>query len=394
MCSQEGTALTPEAGAATGARLAPGPPLASPPPARMETNNTDARPMLRFEDFPLWLNLALFGFGALAIWMSGTRLSRYADAIAERTGVGKAFVGALLLGGITSLPEAATTVTAAALGSAALAVNNIFGGVAMQVAILAAADAVVPGHALTARIRKPSVLLQAALLILVLALAAAGIAVGEWSIFGVGVWSTAILGVAILAFFLIHQHKSRETWEPEASPRDAEGEEEGDTRAEESAGERSTGRLVLLTSAAGVVILVAGFLVARSGEALAGHTGLGESFVGLLLLAVATSLPEISTTLSAARMGQFAMAFSNIFGANILDTAVIFLADLAFAGGPVLGEVGTFSLIGSLLGLMVTGVYLVGLLERRKRVVLGMGIDSLLVLLLYVAGVGLLYTLR
>lgn len=352
--------------------------------------------MLPFEDFPLWLNLVLFGAGAAVIWLAGTRLSRYADAIAERTGVGKAFIGALLLGGITSLPEGAATVTASALGSAPLAVNNIFGGVAMQVAILAVADAVVPGHALTGRIRKPSVLLQGALLVLVLTLAAAGIALGETPILGVGAWSTAILGTSVFAFYLIHQHRSRETWEPEAPPADRVKEEDRaeEGEADNSAQELSTPRLVLYTAAAALAILVAGYGIARSGDALAVQTGLGESFVGLLFLAVATSLPEVSTTISAARMGQFAMAFSNIFGANILDTSVLFLADLAFPGGPVLGEVGTFSLVGALLGILVTAVYLVGLLERRKRVVLGMGMDSLVVLILYFGGVSLLYTLR
>lgn len=355
--------------------------------------------MLPFEDFPLWLNLVLFGAGAAVIWLAGTRLSRYADAIAERTGVGKAFIGALLLGGITSLPEGATTVTASALGSAPLAVNNVFGGVAMQVAILAVADAVVPGHALTGRIRKPSVLLQGALLVLVLTLAAAGIALGETPVLGVGAWSTAILGTSVFAFYLIHQHRSRETWEPEAPPtgrarEEEEGEGEDGSEAGNSAQELSTRRLVLYTAAAALVILVAGYGIARSGDALAVQTGLGESFVGLLFLAVATSLPEVSTTLSAARMGQFAMAFSNIFGANILDTAVLFIADLAFPAGPVLGEVGTFSLVGALLGIVVTAVYLVGLVERPRRVVLGMGVDSLVVLILYFGGVFLLYTLR
>lgn len=350
--------------------------------------------MLQFQALPLWLNVALFGAAAGAIWMAGTRLSRYADEIADRTGVGKAFIGALLLGGITSLPEAATTVTAAATGSAPLAVNNILGGVAMQITVLAVADAVVPSSALAARVGKPSVLLQGALLIIVLALAAMGIALGDVSLLGVGLWPSGILGTSILAFFLIHEHRSRETWEPESKSRYGRQSEKGGTHTRDTSGDRSMSRLMLLTAAAGLAILIAGFVVARTGDALAEQTGLGQSFVGVLFLAIATSLPEVSTTLSAVRMGEFAMAFSNIFGANILDISVLFLADVAFREGPILGEVGRFSLVGALLGIVVTAVFLVGLLERRRRKVAGVGLNSLLVLLLYAGGIFVLYTLR
>lgn len=348
-----------------------------------------------FDTLPLWLNLCVLAAGAGAIWFAGVRLARYADAISERTGVGKAFIGALLLGGITSLPEGATTVTASAIGSAPLAVNNIFGGVAMQVALLAVADVIIAGRALTARVEEPVVLLQGALLVLILTLAAAGMAAGDVEVFGVGLWTSAIFAVSLVAFYLIHQHPSRSTWALEAAPGAAAAEaHESGRETGNSARSLTTRRLLVFTSLAGLVILVAGIAVARSGDALAEQTGLGASFVGILLVAVATSLPEASTTLSAVRLGQYGMAFSNIFGANILDLALLFLADIAYAGGPILNEVGRFSLVGALLGTLVTGVYLAGLLEHRKRSVLAAGVDSHLVLLLYLGGMYLLYTMR
>lgn len=347
--------------------------------------------MFRFGDHPLWLNLALFVASAVVIWVAGTKLSRYADAIAERTGVGKAFIGALLLGGITSLPEGATTVTASAIGSAPLAVNNLLGGVAMQVALLAVVDGAVRGTALSARIRKPVVLLQAALLIVVLALVVSGITLGEVGVLGVGAWSAAVFATSLCGFYLIHQHRSHETWEPEAPPR---GDDGGKLDEDNEAKDRSTRRLVIGTAGAGLAILTAGYTVARSADALAGQTGLGASFVGVLFLAVATSLPEASTTLSAVRMGQYEMAFSNVLGANILDLTLLFLADAAYRGGPVLAEVGRFSTLAALLALLLTAIYLVALLERRRRVVFGFGIDSVVVLALYGGGMYVLYTLR
>lgn len=353
--------------------------------------------MPAFEDLSLWLNVALFGGGAILIWLAGTRLSGYANAIADRTGVAKAFIGALLLGGITSLPEGATTLTAAALGRPSLAVNNIVGGIAMQVTVLAVADMVVPGEALSARVRQATVLLQASLLILILSFIAAGITVDDRGVAGIGSWSAATFGASIVAFFLIHRHRQHESWEPEEPPKNTEGtgdEEEARRYPSHSQSDTSTRQLVSRTILAALVILIAGYLVARTGDALAAQTGLGQSFVGVLFVAVATSLPEASTTLGAVRLGQYAMAFSNIFGANILDASMVFLADVVGSGGPILNQVGTFSVIGAVLGITTTAVYMVGLIERRKKTVLGMGVDSAVVLLLYFGGMLLLYNLR
>jgi cation:H+ antiporter len=127
---------------------------------------------------------------------------------------------------------------------------------------------------------------------------------------------------------------------------------------------------------------------------LAEQTGLGASFVGAVLVAIATSLPEVSSTLAAVRLGHLELAFGDIFGTNLFDVAAVALADAVYAGGPVLREVGPFSVCAALLGMLVTGIYLAGLIERRDRVVLRMGVDSLLGLLVYLGGLALLYRLR
>jgi cation:H+ antiporter len=352
--------------------------------------------LLAFHALPLAANVALFALGALVIWVAGTRLARYADAIAERTGTGRAFIGALLLGGITSLPEIATTITASAIGNAPLAVNNLFGGVAMQVAVLAAVDVIVRGRALTARVDGAVVLLQGALLVVILTLAAAAIAVGDVSLAGVGAWTTAILVASIGAFFLIHRHRSASLggWRVTPTPADVDDQARARDHAHRAPAAGSTRALVAKIVAAGAAILVAGILVARTGDVLAEQSGLGASFMGVLLVAVATSLPEASTTIAAVRLGQYEMAFSNIFGANILDLAVLFLADAVFVGAPVLSEVGRFSLTAALLGILLTGIFLAGLIERRERVVLAAGVDSHVVLAVYLGGMVLLYTMR
>ena len=88
------------------------------------------------------------------------------------------------------------------------------------------------------------------------------------------------------------------------------------------------------------------------------------------------------------------MAFSDAFGANMCSLAVLFLADVLYGGGPILGEVGSFSIFAILLGTGVTAIYLVGLVARPKRPVFRMGIDSLTVLAVSVVGFVILYELK
>jgi cation:H+ antiporter len=344
------------------------------------------------QTLPLWANLLVFAGAAGVVWMAGTRLSGYAATIARKTRLGQVFIGALLLGGITSLPEGAATVSASAIGNAPLAVNNLFGGVAMQLAILAAADACLRGSALSTLVREPSVILQGVLLILMLAIAALGIAAGDVLVMGVGAWSFLIFLTAVAAFFLVHRHDQRQTWEVEhvegASTAPVE------SRATPDAAASPLGRVVVYTVVSAVLIVAAGFVLARTGEVLAEQTGLGASFVGAVLVAISTSLPEVSTTLAAVRLGVYAMAFSGIFGTNVLDVGILFLADVVYTGGPVLAEVGRFSIIAAVLGILLTAVYVAGILERREVVVLRMGLDSLLVIVIYLGGLAVLYSVR
>ena len=351
---------------------------------------------MRFlEGLPLWGNIAVFCAGAVIVWAAGTRLSRGADAIADRTGLGQAFIGALLLGGTTSLPEIAATVSASLIRNAPIAVNNIFGGIAMQVTILAMADAAGRG-ALTGRNRQPGVLLEGTLLILVLNTAAVAIAVGDTLILGVGIWSVAVLSTVILGLFLIKRYEAHPRWQP-SDELENEPDDEKTRRAKERRARFravSTRAVVTQMTLASLAVLAGGFAVAKTGERIADQAGIGASFVGAILIATATSLPEVSTTLEAVRLGARVMAISNIFGTNLFDAGLLFVADAFYPGPPVLNEVGRFAQVGALLGVACTTVYLAGILERRDKTFLRLGLDSMIVLLVYAGGVVLLYTIR
>src|SRR5690606_1162351 len=120
------------------------------------------------------------------IWVFGNRLTRHLDAIAVKQRLDHAFVGMLLLGGITSLPELANTITASAIGNPALGVNNLLGSAAINIFLLAVADAVVGRRAVTSIVAQPSTMMMAALCMIVLIVVAFAITTGDVPLAGLG----------------------------------------------------------------------------------------------------------------------------------------------------------------------------------------------------------------
>ena len=350
--------------------------------------------MIEFAGLGLAANLAIFAAAAAMVWMAGVRITRYANVISVRTGMGQALVGMLLLGGVTSLPEVAVAVSAAAHGDGALAVNSVLGGIAMQVAILAVADMVIGKKALTAVVPNPIVFLQGAFKVFLLSVVASAIVVGDVAFLGVGLWMWLLLFLCAFAIWTLANTRGRRPWRV-VDDKDLEGEEKrhSEREAERDASQSLRSTIAKATVAAAVIV-AAGYVLSRTGDAVADQTGLGESFVGAVFVAIATSLPEVSTVLTAARAGLYTMAVSDIFGTNLFDITLLFVIDAVAGGAPVLNSAGRFSTFAAVIGITVTMMFVAGVAERRDRTILRMGIDSAGVLVTYLGGLVILYFLR
>ncbi|WP_417385786.1 sodium:calcium antiporter [Gimesia sp.] len=341
-----------------------------------------------------WLNLVLFALFAAGVWYSGSKLSLYVDLIAERTGIGKAFAGALLLGGATSLPELATTLTACASGAAQLAGNNLLGGVALQIAVLAGMDVFcLRNRPLTFFSPKAALLLQGVFLILMLSLIVMMLVTGELIVVaGVGLWPLVLAAMYGFGLWSFHRYEGDPRWEP-AGELEEPPESSRDIKDVHLAEYKttSTGTLFSWFCLAALGVLVCGFMVARAGEVLSDQTGLGQSLIGATLVALATSLPEVSTTWSAIRFGAYSMAVANILGTNVLEGALFLPADLVYREGSIIEAMDPASSFLAALGIVLTSIYLWGILERRDRTILGMGYDSALILLFYLGGMAVYF---
>lgn len=337
------------------------------------------------QGWPVWANAAAFLAAAAVVWAAGTRIARYAGEISGATGIGQAVLGMLLLGGVTSLPELAVASTASIAGHPALSVNDVLGSAAINVLIIALADAVIGRDAITSVLAAPRVLLQGVLGIALLSVAAAATVSIPLPFAGASLWTWALLLGYLACAWVISRSRSEKAWQATGPvPKKDSGE----------AGEAPLRPLVLKTGAAAAAVLVGGFLLTKSGEALAQQTGLGTNFFGAVALAGATSLPEISTVTAAVRRKRYEMALSDIFGTNLFNVLILFVADFLYAGPPVLAEVGAFAGVGALVAIVLTALFLAGMLERRDRTVARMGWDSLAAIFVYLGGLLVLYRLK
>ena len=334
--------------------------------------------------------LGLFAVSAIAVWKAGSGLAYVADALSDRFKWQKSIVGLIALSTATSLPEISTTLSAATQQAQELVLNNLFGGIALQTAILAMADFWARG-AITNYPRKANHALEATLLNLMLGLTIVLLILGDpWSFASVGMGSVIIALFYMGSIWLLRRYDQSGDWIPVDLPDPDDMESAMGARSIQA----RTETLALQAGLYCVMILVFGLGLVISAEAIANVSGLGTSFVGVTLLAAATSLPELTTSIAAVRMGAYTLAISNIFGSNLIMLVLVFPADLLYRADPILKGASPIVFASLGFGIVVTSIFLTGLIVRRKPRIGPVGADSVLVLGVFLASLAAYYALR
>ena len=331
--------------------------------------------------------LAFMALAAIIVWYAGSRLASLVDEIAKRSALGEAFAGMLLLGGITSLPELATASSASLAGNPLLSINDLLGTSSINILLLAAGDAVFGKRALTHWTMKPAPLIQGVLGMILMAAVAIAIAIDdvEVPVFGFGLLSMLLAVGCVMALRISNRFEHVASWQV-VHPQSLE-------EAQEVKRDYSNRKLAALTAAAALAILVGGTALALTGDQIAEKSGLGTSIVGFALVGFCTSLPELSSIVGALRLRRYQLALGDIFGTNLFNIQIIFIADLFYSGGPVLNEAGTFEIAAACLSVVMTGIFVVGMLERRDKTIWRLGRDSALAIIVFAAGFAGLATL-
>lgn len=334
----------------------------------------------------LTANIILFVVAAIAIGFAGSRMAKVTDLIADKTGWGEAIVGAVFLGGSTSLSGIVTSVTAASQGRAELAVSNALGGIAAQTVFLAIADIVYRRANLEHAAASVANLMQGVLLITLLAIplvATTSQPIAFWGIHPASLFLIASYGFGLR---LITKARTDPMWW--ATNTDESRFDEADDSNLENV---SLTSLWMQFSLLGLTIAVAGYAVAQSGGAIATQTGLSETIVGAMLTAIATSLPELVTSIAAVRRGALTLAVGDIIGGNCFDVLFLSFSDIAYRDGSIYHAITQREKFIVSLTLLLIGILLLGLLRRERYGFGNIGFESFLIIVLYIAGFVVLF---
>ena len=321
---------------------------------------------------------------AALIWVFGIKLSKAIDEIVNHYGWGEAIGGIVFLAIITNLPEIAITAVAAFHHDYDIAVSNILGGIAIQTAVLVLIDIYGVGRKapLTLKGHSKILLFEGLTVIIILSLVIAAnkfptshylrqTTAFEWII--LLTWLLSIWSIKRL--YQLNQIKKVSKHQTNSIVLSTV----------------KVKKAILVTILGAIITLVAGYGIEVSGEILSKRMGMDGIVFGATILALCTALPEISTGIASAKIRDYQMAVSDIFGGNAF-LPVLFLMAALIGGESILPGLKISDIYLTSVGILLTTIYMIGMLFHSKKQFFRMGIDSIIVLVVYLVSiVGLVY---
>jgi cation:H+ antiporter len=301
----------------------------------------------------VWLKLVIC---ILIIFFSGQKVAKYGDTIADRTGLGQLWMGLIAVALITSLPELFTGISAVTLVDAPdLTVGDLIGANAFNMLNLALLDIFHRNGSLLAA-ASPTHRLTGWFSLMLVLVVAISISVSAWfytmPIGWIGWYTPVIILLYFLSMRQIFYWERRQPATQETSLH---------------RGEESLKRIYLYFGISAVFIIGAGIWLATIGDEIALNTGWGQSFVGSLFLAFTTTLPEITVSFTAMRMGAIDLAVANMIGSNLFNLTIMPITDIIYVKGPILAGVSESHLITAVAVMVMTLLFIAGLRFKPAR---------------------------
>ncbi len=332
---------------------------------------------------PLVLVWLEFAACALVIGVAGPELSRSGDIIADRTGLSGNWIGLILLGTVTSLPELVTGISSVtAADTPNIAVGDVLGSCVFNLLILVVVDFV---HRETSVYRRTHLghILSASFGVVLIGFAGLNLLIAgqtmSYAIGPVGLYTPILIGLFVLAArtVFVYERDHREAYVEETAERYP-------TITLKSAGVRF--------AIAGTILVAVGIWLPFIGSGLSDAMGWRKTFVGSLFVAGTTSLPELVVTLAALRIGAVNMAIANLLGSNLFDIFILGIDDVFYSKGPILSHVSPTHAVSAGSAVVMSGLVIVSLLYRpTKRLFRVVGWTSLGLFVLYVLNTYVIY---
>jgi cation:H+ antiporter len=344
------------------------------------------------ESLSLPILLLIFVVSAVVIWFAGIKLSETADILTTHFSLGEALGGMILLAIVTNLPEIAITVSAALQNNLDLAIGNILGGIAIQTVVLVVLDVFGLGKKdpLTYRAASLVLVLEGLMVITVLTLVVVGNLLKPSNIYlGVSPIDLLIVLVWLVGIYMMGKARTDLPWHKLGTLPNSQKEERGHSKKKKFDAAMKKGTriptVIFIFTVCSLLTLVAGVGLEVSGDAIAKHIGMTGVLFGATILAAATALPEVSTGLASMKLKDYQMAMSDIFGGNAF-LPVLFMVATVLSGKSVLPLAHKTDIYLTGLGILLTIIYICGLMFRPRKQLFWMGVDSFLVMIVYLIG--------
>jgi len=297
-------------------------------------------------DLDVWWNITGFLVCSVTIYYAGSKLSEYGNLISELTGLGKAWMGLIIMATITSLPELITGISSVSITSL-ISASHLYAGLV-------------------------SIILLAACCIFI----SYGDQVPDFG--GVSPFSYILIGLYFISIRSIHRFDNQT--------------KRISTVTLNISVARSLKKILIRYMMSAFVVISAALFLPKFGEKIAQQTGLGNTFFGTLFLAAATSLPELSVSLSCVKLKAFDIAVGNILGSNIFNVFVLALDDFFYKSGSLFAHISGLHMTSIFFLIIMSSVTGLGVLQKSGRTFWKLGWDTLIIVILYITLLIILYT--
>lgn len=318
------------------------------------------------------------------ILFAGMRLSKYGDVIAEKTGLGRTWIGVVLVASVTSLPELITGVSSVAFFDLPnIAAGDVLGSCMFNVLIIALLDFRRGATPISSQAHQGQVvtagygLLLLALVNIVLATHTRMPVIG-W----VGLYSVVFLLIYLAAMRMVYLYEQRRLMASEVVAEELQYHD------------ISRARAFTLYGLNALLVIGAATWLPHLGDRIAEMTGLGRTFVGSIFIALATSLPEVVVSFAALRLGAVDLALGNLFGSNVFNIGILAVDDVFYTKGALLSHVTANHVITANAAMAMTTLAVIGLTYRAGRKRFRFAWDSVAIIAVYACATLLLYLFR
>ncbi len=324
------------------------------------------------------LDITGFIFATTLIIVTGTRLSKYGNILADILGWGKMFMGIILMASVTSVPELMTGISSVTILDAPdLAVGDIVGSCAFNILIISIMDLFYNHKKPLTTVAQTGHIIAASFGIMMLSMVAFTILMPE--IFGairwIGGFSILFLILYLIAIRVVYLYDKKNNHQIETK---------------NNSRNLTLKKVVFKYTLNAIILMGAAMLLPYFGKNIAESSGLGQSFFGTRFIAASTSLPEVIVSIAAVRLRSIDLAIGNVFGSNMFNIAMLSLDDILYTKGPLFLFTSPNHIIPVLGTIIITAIGIIGIVFKAEKK-WKLAIDTALIAVVYVLMMVLLY---